>query len=386
MLIPATLAADTVEGLAAEQGPERPWIYRLLLLGTMGALASLPFIPVDLAVRAPGIVRPALERIELRPASAGLVEKVLVRDNDHVRAGQPLLVLSTVDIDERLARSQALREEHAARIADLEAATRGAETRAAAGWRTPALAQEWAAYLTEHKSCELAEAKAAAEYDRCAALEDKGIVTRQELENTRFAWERAQAETRLVQAQARARWEARLQGESTALAALESEAERLEEERDRLTVRAPASGVLVGFAGWSAGGYLAAGQLLGSVSPDEALLVETQVSSRDAGLIQIGQRVRLQVDAYAYTWWGCLEGRVSDISGDFIAPERATTPGFKITIRPSATALQLPNGAQAELRKGLTVSARFLVARRSLLQFLYDESGAWLNPQDRRPG
>ena len=385
MHVPATLSADTVEGLAAEQGPEQPWVYRLLLLGVVGGMASLPFVPVDLAVRAPGIVRPAIERVELRPATAGLVEQVLARDNDRVRAGQPLLVLSSEDVDERLVRNHALREEHAARIADLEQAALAEETRPPAVWRTAALAREWSAYITQRKSNELAETKAAAEHERTAVLERKGIATRQDLENARFAWERAQAETRLMQTQAQARWQERLQEESTSLAALESEAERLEMEQARFTVHAPAGGVLIGFAGWSAGGYVSAGQLLGSVSPDEALLVETQVSSRDAGLIHVGQKVRLQVDAYAYTWWGTLEGEVIDVGGDVVVSEHAAPPGFKVTIRPGTTHLRQANGARAELRKGLTVSARFLVARRSLLQFLYDESCFWLNPQDRGP-
>jgi HlyD family secretion protein len=128
-----------------------------------------------------------------------------------------------------------------------------------------------------------------------------------------------------------------------------------------------------------------AGQALGAVSPDDALLVEAHVLSRDAGLVTLGQAVRLQVDAYAYTWWGTLEGTVTAIGGDSLVSDRAP-PGFKVLIRPAATALVLRNGTRAELRKGLTVSARFLVARRSVLQLLYDEAGAWLNPQDRRQG
>src|SRR6218665_2317782 len=130
MFIPAILSADTVEGLAAEQGPDPPWIYRVLLIGAAGALASLPFVPVDLAVRAPGIVRPAVERVELRPAAGGLVEQGLARDNDRVRAGQPVLVLSSVDVDERLIRNHTLQEEHAARIADLKQAASAEELQA----------------------------------------------------------------------------------------------------------------------------------------------------------------------------------------------------------------------------------------------------------------
>ena len=48
MLIPATLAESTVECLFATHGPERPWIYRLLLLGVVGALASLPIEKITL--------------------------------------------------------------------------------------------------------------------------------------------------------------------------------------------------------------------------------------------------------------------------------------------------------------------------------------------------
>lgn len=35
--------------------------------------------------------------------------------------------------------------------------------------------------------------------------------------------------------------------------------------------------------------------------------------------------------------------------------------------------------------KATTLSARFLVARRSVLQLFYEDASVWLNPQDNRP-
>ncbi|MFP5250088.1 MAG: secretion protein HlyD, partial [Acidobacteriota bacterium] len=58
---------------------------------------------------------------------------------------------------------------------------------------------------------------------------------------------------------------------------------------------------------------------------------------------------------------------------------------FEVVVHPRATALHLPGGARGELRKGLTLSARFLVARRSVFQLLYDDANAWLNPQGSAP-
>jgi HlyD family secretion protein len=97
----------------------------------------------------------------------------------------------------------------------------------------------------------------------------------------------------------------------------------------------------------------------------------------------------MQIDAYPYTYWGTLDGTVESIGGDLVAgyastPPTSSSPAFKVSIRPSAGHLSLPNGLRGELKKGLTLSARFLVTRRSVFQLLYDDVSAWFNPQDQR--
>ena len=387
MFIPASHAEHTVESLYAGPGREPPWTYRILLAGVIGVLASLPFIKVDVSVRAPGMVRPATERTELRLAVSGRVEQVLVRDNATVAAGQELLVLSTTDLDERLARNRALQAEHVAASADLArliAATESGLAPPEVDFQTPALRQEMAQYSVQLGSYRLAEEKARGELARYTTLAGKGIATQQEWENARYEAERLRAESRLLAEQSRTRWQARWREETTALAGLVSDQQRLQEEREHYTLRAPAEGALLGFTGWSPGTYVASGQVLGAISPDDALLVETQVTSRDIGLVRIGQPARLQVDAFPYTEWGTLEGVVTAISGDWVGGGEKTAPGFKVMVRPSRLHLNLPGGIRGELKKGLTLSARFLVARRSLLQLLYDDASAWLNPNDRR--
>lgn len=419
-MIPASLGENTVEQLYAEHGPDRPWVYWLMLAGVTGALVSLPLITVDVSVRAAGLVRPTTERVELRPAISGHVAEVLVRDNDRVQAGQPLLVLRSHDLEERMARNQVLEAGHADLIADLQNLTTGPVVAAARpsvdgranggtpgtlpspslrpdgpvvnlSFRTAALRQEYAQILAQLVSYELAEAKAGNELARYTTLATKGIATRQELDNAQYEVERLQAESRLLVAQTLARWQARLRDEQTAQAGLVSEAQRLQEEQTHYTLRSPAAGVLVGFSGWSAGGFVAAGQTLGAVSPEDDLQVEAHVSPHDIGLVRVGQAARLQIDAYPYTQWGTLDGTVISISGDLVggtgnnaANSSGSAPaGFKVLVRPAATFLTLPNGVRGELKKGLTLSARFLVARRSVLQLVYDDVSAWLDPQNQ---
>lgn len=380
---PAELAGDTIEALYAMHGPERRWIYWLTLLGVIGALISLPLIHVDLTIRAPGMVRPVTERVELKVAVAGRIREVLVHDNDVVEAGQVLLILGSEELDERLRRQSEIQRERAGLLADLRTLLSGKYE--AHELQMPAMRHELAQFHAQLDAYRLAETKAASEFTRYSTLSDKGIATRQELDNARYEVERLQAEARLFSEQTRALWATRLREEQSAQDDLASALRGMEEERRHYAVRSPAAGVLVGFDGLSPGGQLSAGQTLGAVSPGGQLQVETQVSTRNIGLVRVGQPVRLQVDAYPYTQWGMLEGTVEMIGGDLPMDDASGVPGyFKVRIHPAATYLSLPNGVRGELKKGLTLTARFVVARRSLLHVLYDDASAWLNPQDNR--
>lgn len=85
-LLSANIGQHTVERLYAEHGPQRPWAYWLVLSGVIGTLVSLPLIKVNASVRVAGLVRPATEHTEVRPAVSGQIEEVPTGDNDRVSA------------------------------------------------------------------------------------------------------------------------------------------------------------------------------------------------------------------------------------------------------------------------------------------------------------
>lgn len=392
--LPAALASHTVESLHALHGARRPWTYWIALAGTIGALASLPLISVDVSVSAPGIVRPATERVELRLPLGGRVVAVLARDNERVSTGRPLLELATPDLDERLARNGALQREKQAVVALLDTLSTAPadpvtlQLSDAAGavdslTGVRALRQEVAQLRAQWETNRIGAAKAGTELARATALAEKGIATQRELDDARYALERVQAEGRLLVEQARTRWQVRREEETLALANLASEAKRLEAERAQAVVRAPVAGTVQGLVGLSPGAYLASGTVAGAISPDDRLLVEALVSTRDIGLVRVGQSVRLQIDAFPYTQWGLLDGRVVALAADANATASGSPPIFKVTIEPARDHLKLANGAVATLGKGMTASARFLTARRTLLQILYQDASEWLDPQNR---
>ena len=388
---PAALAAHSVESLYAMHGREHSWIYWLSLCGISAAIGALPLVSVDLTVRSGGVVRPASERVELKAAVSGRIARVLVRDNDRVEAGQVLLELTARDAEERLAHNRDLQREKADVVADLvELTSKLVRTDQASSsisdlqsvhvsLTTRLLTRGHAQFLAQLEASRLALGRARRLRERTAALSARGIVTDQERDEAIYAYDRAAADLQLLVQQILAGWQSELRDEQTALGQLVSEQNRLKEELTLSTLRAPATGTLQGLNGLDAGSYVMGGQSLGYVSPDDQLLVETYVSPKDIGLLHAGLKSRLQIDAYPYTQWGMLDGVIESVAADAIS--NGSQAVFKVLVRPAAFSLWLPTGATGALRKGMTLTARFVVARRSLLQVLYEDATGWLDPQ-----
>jgi len=387
--VPADLCRHTVEGLY-EEHRGRPWLCWWLLSGLAGALGALPLLKVDITVRAPGLVRPATERTELKTAVGGRVARLLARDNDRVAAGQSLVELDTHDLDERLARNRALQGERSDLTADLgiltsayggggSALPAGAAPHAVNDLRTSVLLRENAEFLARCDASRLKVAKTRGDLERAMILSEQGAISRRDLDEVRYGAEHAKVEAALLVEQTLAGWQARLRDEQSALTGIISEERRLREERALGIVRAPAAGTVQGLTGLAEGAYVAPGQSLGQVSPDDSPVVEVFVPSRDIAFIRIGQSVRMQIDAYPHTRWGLLGGTVASVAGDAISDGRQTA--FKVVVRPAVLALRLPGGRSGAVRKGMTLTARFVVTRCSLFELLYQNLSDQLDPR-----
>jgi len=148
---------------------------------------------------------------------------------------------------------------------------------------------------------------------------------------------------------------------------------------DQFKVIAGTSGTLMNDQNLNAGDFVYPNQKLAEISPDSELMAVTYLSPADIAFLEIGQEVKFQVDAYNYNQWGVATGKVVEIANDLslISEKEA---GFLVTCKLDSLDMKLPSGQKGEIRKGMTFNARFVVARRSLFQLLYDKVDDWLNP------
>ena len=144
---------------------------------------------------------------------------------------------------------------------------------------------------------------------------------------------------------------------------------------------APISGTITQISGLQKGSFALPNQTVGYISPKGSLLVECYISPHDIGLIRDSMPVKFQYDAYNYNQWGIGSGHIYSISNDvtFINEQ----PFFKVRCTMNEHQLFLKNGFVGNLKKGMTLTGRFVVTQRSLYQLLFDKVDNWLNPKIR---
>jgi membrane fusion protein, peptide pheromone/bacteriocin exporter len=151
------------------------------------------------------------------------------------------------------------------------------------------------------------------------------------------------------------------------------------EELTNRIVLAPTSGEVIQSSDIQTGSIVSPGQKIAEISPAGELVATCFVKPADIGLIHEKQKVKIQVDAFNFNEWGMLQGDIIDISDDMIL-ENGSVAYFRIKCKPEKTFLSLKNGYKADIKKGMSLSTRIVVIRRSLFHLLFDKADKWFNP------
>ena len=189
----------------------------------------------------------------------------------------------------------------------------------------------------------------------------------------------AKSRLKLMQKQKRNGWEAELSQYSSQNSELLSNIRQLQQEKKQYTITAPISGTITNYNGIKQGNFISINQNIAQISSDDELIVECYLQPKDIGLIYRGMDVSFQLDAFNYNQWGTANGKVIEILEDIVNIDNS--PAFKVKCKLETTHLQLKNGYTGKLKKGMTLSGRFKLTRRSLFELLYDKTDDWLNPK-----
>lgn len=398
----------------------------LLFFGILGVWSF--FGRISGAVVAPGRIKIETERKIVQHLEGGIVDEILVREGQEVVAGEPLIILRSVQTD---ASAAALRKElvglHAQRqrnIAEKDGNTRIVWTEELKGLAETTqsmdlLANEEKIFATRLQTLDtqvsllnsqLAQLKAqvAGSEDQVRA-ESKIIATLQEelaskrrlhkdryvdktqilgLERELAGHQGTRGKLRQTIAEAKQR-EAELNLRITetkgkfveeatkSLGDLETRIlqaqERLRPLDDaaaRLQIKAPVAGRIVDLKVHSKGAVVRAGETLMDIVPhDNPLIVETQVPVNKITQVYMGQPALVQLDAFDTRMVPQMPGTVTYISADSLMPQHGGDPYFLCHVQVDPEALE---EEKLYLAPGMPATVFITTTERTIIYYMFE--------------
>lgn len=373
--VAGSIEAEAVESTdAPPEKPKRGPSRRTLIAGLvflLVAAAGIFWILTPSANETTDDAYLAADASEVAPRVSGLVSQVLVRDNQPVRAGQPLVAIDPEEYDARAESAGASLTEAEADVAAARAALTSLdaeESLAAANVREAA---------TAIQAADAEAARAEADRQRFETLASRGFATRADLDTRRAAAVGA----RQAAARGRARLSvsersagvtsARRGALTAALAQAEARLARARagtalagQDRRHTVIRAPIDGV-VGNRQVQRGDYVQPGTRLLTLVPLQSLYVTAYFKETQLSRMHPGQRATIHVDALGGELHGTVDSLAPGSGSTFsLLPYEPGTGSFTKIVQRVPVRIRLDPGQAGldRLRPGLSVTASVRVA------------------------
>ena len=396
----------------------------LIIAAALGALTWACLSHVDTVSVAEGRLVPSGRLRTVEAADQGVIRAILVREGEHVTAGQALIELdptmaeadaesagtelSTAGLTR--ARDNALLSYAGGRSAAV-AAPRGSEPLAVEAERQLVAArvaeyEAKRASLTQRRIGADATARSAQaeitklertlpllkqQVDDQLGLERQGfgarqkilqqqaalITAQQDLESQRAKLAEARAQAASIDgeaAQARGQFigqAAQERAEAEGVVATKGDAVRKAVQRRSLQrLAAPVSGVVQEVSVTTIGQVPEVGKPLITIVPDgEELVVEALMLNRDAGFVHAGDKAVVKLEAYPFTRYGTLEGVVEHVSPDATVDQQRGLV-FPVRVRLTRKTLDVA-GKPARLAAGMSAAVEVVTGQRRVIGYLW---------------
>jgi hemolysin D len=136
-----------------------------------------------------------------------------------------------------------------------------------------------------------------------------------------------------------------------------------------LTLRAPLDGTVQQLQVHTEGGVVAAAQPLMLIVPQQQNAeVEAMIDNKDIGFIHEGQPVQVKVDAYDYTRYGTVPGRVARIARDAQQDDKRGLL-YAVSVALDQSYLEV-DGVQRPLGAGMAVNVEIKTGARRVVDYL----------------
>jgi membrane fusion protein, peptide pheromone/bacteriocin exporter len=354
--------------------------YSVIVLFVSSAIVSLSYIRTDISVRTTGVIRPNIERTEVKSLMSGIIQNINFTEGGSIKKGDMLAYIQDNNSkSKRILNDYELNQRHSY-IRDLELLTTTNNINEAIlnQLQSPLFRQQISKFLHQRNEKNAKLKKVRKELEMSDTLLGGGVIVPKEFFDKQTENTQIQEIYNASINEQLSLWQQDLLRYKLELSQFTAQGNQIIQEGKLHEIRAPISGTIQGINTKYTGGVIQSGETFGVISPETDLIAECYMPTRDIGLIKPNQEVKYQIDAFDYKYFGVLTGKILSIDNDFTVVNNK--PVFKVRCTFDSTQLQLKNGFSGKLKKGLTFQARFFITQRTLWQLLWDKIDDWLNP------
>ena len=366
---------NTTENLYAKNKTKSISIYLVVVLALLVFLALLPIIKIDISSQSRGIIRSKTDNVPLTSIVSGKIIWIKLKNNTQITKGDTLIKIAKEGLETDKKTNDTLSTTVAEYLVDVTNILKGNSSHL----KTSTAREDF--YKFQSKKIELQSkvSQAQINYNRNKILFDKDVIAKMEFEKHQYELRFANQALNSFVNQQKATWETQKRDLEERVKNLKGTVAKIAVEENNYFILAPVTGTIESFSGLQIGSFINASQAIATISPEDNLIVESSVSPNDIGLLKKNQKVTFQIDAFNYNQWGLLEGKVIDIDKNITIQENQAF--FKVRCSLKTKTMQLKSGYKTQVSKGMTLTTRYIITRRSLFELLFDKVDDWLNPK-----
>ena len=365
----------TTENLIAKNKTKSISIYLVVILALIVFLALLPVIKIDISSQSRGIIRSKTDNVPLTSIVSGKIVSINLKNNSHVTKGDTLIIIAKDGLETEKKTTDTLSNTIGEYLFDVSNILKGNTS----NLKTSTAREDFYKFQSRKVELQSKVSQAQINYNRNKILFDKGVIAKAEFEKHQYELRFASQALNSFVNQQKAAWETQKRDLEERVKNLKGTISKIKVEENNYFILAPTSGTIENFNGLQPGSFINASQPIAAISPEDNLIVESSVSPDDVGLIKKNQKVKFQLDAFNYNQWGLLDGKVIDIDKNITIQENQAF--FKVRCSLNSKILKLKSGYKTQVSKGMTLTTRYIITRRSLFDLLFDKVDDWLNPK-----
>ena len=340
------------------------------------------FAELDQITRAPGAVISSSRTQVIQSQEGGTLEKLQVQEGDVVEAGQLLAQLERTRTESAFLETRAKAAGLAATMARLQAEVYGGQ---------PKFPRELRGYAEfRENQLTLLSKRRAALNEEAAAIEDMLRLVQQELEMnlplvasgdvSRTEVLRLQRQVADMRAQITNKRNKYFQDAQAELSKVQEELTGVQQllsqrknQLDQTELRAPLRGTVKNIRITTQGGVIRPGEEVMQIVPlEDDLVIEAKVPPSDIAFLKIGLDSTIKIDAYDYTVYGSLPGKLIFISADTLSEDlrQGESPYYRVRVRTTVREFSARPGTNLEIQPGMTATIEIKTGRKTVLQYL----------------